>query len=625
MKTLFTISLLLVFKLALSQIYYNKNVGFDSMNLYNGYTNMYIDNDTLYCLGFNYISSGTARNISKFDGEANKLTVKVYVEDSTRQYSGGSGNNLMKFGNSYFATGSSKRYNQNTEGLVIKMNKNCDTVWVKKRSKLNAIGTTYRFSIKTSESDFVTLGAVAYYNSSVNWKFGQVYLVKFDTLANVIWEHELGNPGTVSEFVNGIYPAADGGFFIYGAVVGYQQWAQCYLLKVDSMGNQVWQRSWGDVYHDEIRGLYEMPNGNLLVSGYKQADNLGFQFRRAYLAILTPDGSQRIWEKNFFGLDLFNTVETDLFTIFPNNDGTFHIWGNEDNYHGNIIRPFLMHFSANFDSLDTKYYSYWNGPGAQNYIRDIIKMPDQGYVACGFGWENGHDQDGWLLRLDSAGCLTKPMVNLGKDTSLCAGQSITLNAGNQLSYQWSNGSTSQSIEVTNSGIFNVNITNQYHCKASDQIEIVFAQTNILPNDTSLFASSFPFTLTCSSIYNNMVWSDGSNGSQLTINTPGDYMLQASDDNGCIIIDTITIKLKELKVPTIMAKGQALNIQDLPQGSNLIIYNSIGQIIYSNPNYQNNFDGLIPSSLYIVEIDYFENEGTENASRKIIKSKLIVLE
>jgi hypothetical protein len=123
----------------------------------------------------------------------------------------------------------------------------------------------------------------------------------------------------------------------------------------------------------------------------------------------------------------------------------------------------------------------------------------------------------------------------------------------------------------------------------------------------------------------MVWSDGSNGSQLTINTPGDYMLQASDDNGCIIIDTITIKLKELKVPTIMAKGQALNIQDLPQGSNLIIYNSIGQIIYSNPNYQNNFDGLIPSSLYIVEIDYFENEGTENASRKIIKSKLIVLE
>ena len=43
-------------------------------------------------------------------------------------------------------------------------------------------------------------------------------------------------------------------------------------------------------------------------------------------------------------------------------------------------------------------------PGAQNYIRDIVKMPDQGYVACGFGWDNNSDQDGWLLRIDSDGC-----------------------------------------------------------------------------------------------------------------------------------------------------------------------------------------------------------------------------
>jgi hypothetical protein len=365
---------------------------------------MFIDNDTLFCLGFNYINNGTARNITKFDSEASQLTVRSFSEDSTSQYNGSRGNNLMKFGNEYIATGSSQKINENYNGLVFKFNKLCDTIWVKKRSKPSAISTTYRFSAKTSESEFVTLGDVTYYNSSVNFNFGQVYLVKFDTLANVIWEHEYGNPGTVSEFVKGIYPAADGGFFIYGYSTAYQQWAQCYLLKVDSMGNQVWQRTWGDVYNDEIRGFYEMPNGNLLVSGYTQKDNNGFEFRRAYLAMLTPDGSQRIWQKTFFGLDLFNTIETDLFSIFKNFDGSFHIWGEEVNYHGDITRPFLMHFSSNFDSLDTKYYSYWNGPGAQNYIRDIVKMPDQGFVACGFGWDNNHDEDGWLLRIDSNGC-----------------------------------------------------------------------------------------------------------------------------------------------------------------------------------------------------------------------------
>ncbi len=618
--TVLFICLLALNNTIISQILYNKAFDLENTVLPNLYSNLLIDNDTIYCLGIHRMtdSIGIGFNANKFDKEANFVNSSQVNYDSSFTYAG-SRNNFLKFGNSYFATGSSKRYDKNFEGLVFKINKNCDTVWVKKRSNSNALGTIYRYSIKTSESDFVTLGDVAYYNSSVNWTFGQVYLVKFDTLANVIWEHELGNPGTVSEFVKGIYPAADGGFFIYGYVTGYQQWSQCYLLKVDSMGNQVWQRSWGDVYDDELRGFYEMPNGNLLVSGIISKDYFGGEVTNAYLAMLTPDGSQRIWEKRLFGIIEHN----DLSTIFKNSDGSFHIWGYERTPY--IIHPLLMHFSANFDSLDTKYYSYWNGAGAQNYITDIIRMPDQGYVACGYGWDNAHDEDGWLLRIDSAGCLAKPMVNLGNDTSLCAGQSITLNAGNQLSYQWSNGSASQSIEVRNSGIYNVNITNQYHCKASDQIEILFAQTNILPNDTCLFASSFPYTLTSTSIYNNMLWSDGSNGSQLIINAPGVYTLQANDDKGCLIIDTISIKLKELKVPTIIAQGQALNIQGLPQGSNLNIYNSIGQIIYSNPNYQNNFEGLTASSFYIVEVDYIENEGTEQASRKIITSKLIVLE
>jgi hypothetical protein len=402
-KILFICCFILLTSNLKAQTYYNKAIDLNNQTISNAYSNMLIDNDTIYCIGVHGLSDGVGLNISNFDVEANNINAFSVNYDSSYTY-GGNNSNLLKFGNNFFATGYTKKINNNYNGLVIKFDKDCDTVWIKQRSKASAVGTTFRYSIKTSESTFVTLGDVAYYNSSVNWTFGQIYLVKFDTLANVIWERELGYSGNVSEFVKGIYPAADGGFFIYGYKTNYQAYSDCYLLKVDSMGNQLWQRFWGESYHDELRGFYEMPNGNLLVSGYKQKDNNGFQFRRAYLAMLTPDGSQRIWEKTFFGLDVFNTVETDLFTIYKNNDETFHIWGEEENYHGNITRPFLMHFSSNFDSLDTKYYSYWNGPGAQNYIRDIVKMPDQGYVACGFGWDNAHDEDGWLLRIDSNGC-----------------------------------------------------------------------------------------------------------------------------------------------------------------------------------------------------------------------------
>lgn len=382
-----------------SQNYYNSGIPFDSSHSSNGFTNMIVDNDTIYCLGGNYINNGLAHYINKFDASINLLTVKSYAEDSTYIYHGSNGNNFMKFGNSYFATGSKKKY-QYSDGLVYKFNKECDTLWLKKRNNTSALGTVYRHSIKTSESTFVTLGDVVYYNSSVNFNFGKVYLVKFDTLANVIWEHEYGYPGNVSEFIKGIYRAADGGFFIYGYKTNYQAYSDCYLLKVDSMGNQLWQRYWGDVYNDQILGFYELPNGNLIVSGTISDDFFGGEVTQSYLAMLTPDGSQRVWEKRLFWFIDY----TDLSTIFRNRDGSYDIWGEESSNIRDITRPFLMRFSANFDSLDTKYYSYWNGPGAQNYIRDIVKMPDQGYVACGFGWDNTHDEDGWLLRIDSNGC-----------------------------------------------------------------------------------------------------------------------------------------------------------------------------------------------------------------------------
>ena len=402
-STNFSFLLMLLHLFAKGQIYYNKNIDFESTNSWNGYSSLLIDQDTIYTVGSNNIPNALAFYINKLDKNANLLLSKSYSIDSTYLFGAQGTNGLLKIKNNYYSVAGQTDANSFNEGWFVKFNSSLDTIFTKKRNITNSVGTSLRFSLKVN-NNIVTLGDVAYYNSNVNFNFGQVYLVKFDTLANIIWEHEYGNPGTVSEFVKGIYPAADGGFFIYGYVTGYQQWSQCYLLKVDSIGNQVWQRSWGGLYHDELRGFYEMSDGNLLVSGYKQEENNGFEFRRAYLAMLTPDGTQRLWEKTFFGLDVFSTNETDLFAMFKNNDGTFHIWGNEDNHPANIIRPFLMHFSANFDSLDTKYYSYWNGPGAQNYIRDIVKMPDQGYVACGFGWDNNNDQDGWLLRIDSNGC-----------------------------------------------------------------------------------------------------------------------------------------------------------------------------------------------------------------------------
>jgi gliding motility-associated-like protein len=64
-----------------------------------------------------------------------------------------------------------------------------------------------------------------------------------------------------------------------------------------------------------------------------------------------------------------------------------------------------------------------------------------------------------------------PVVNLGKDTSICGGQSISLDAQNPGGvYLWSNGNSSQTISVNAPGTYSVNVTKN-GCSNADTIVI----------------------------------------------------------------------------------------------------------------------------------------------------------
>ena len=67
-----------------------------------------------------------------------------------------------------------------------------------------------------------------------------------------------------------------------------------------------------------------------------------------------------------------------------------------------------------------------------------------------------------------------PIVNLGNDTTLIQGSTLTLNAGNAgSSYQWSTGATAQQINVTTTGTYWVKVTNAGGCYSMDTINVNF--------------------------------------------------------------------------------------------------------------------------------------------------------
>ncbi|GAA5042252.1 hypothetical protein GCM10011506_44450 [Marivirga lumbricoides] len=71
-------------------------------------------------------------------------------------------------------------------------------------------------------------------------------------------------------------------------------------------------------------------------------------------------------------------------------------------------------------------------------------------------------------------CIAPPVVDLGNSPLyFCAGETITLDAGNPgMEYSWSNTATTQTIEVSEAGIYSVTVINANGCVGIGQIQLI---------------------------------------------------------------------------------------------------------------------------------------------------------
>jgi uncharacterized repeat protein (TIGR01451 family) len=134
-----------------------------------------------------------------------------------------------------------------------------------------------------------------------------------------------------------------------------------------------------------------------------------------------------------------------------------------------------------------------------------------------------------------------PVVNLGADITQCGG-TVTLNAGNTGSnYLWSNGATTQNINVTTSGTYFVKATNAFGCSKADTINITINPVplvNIGP-DVS-FCTGSSITLNAGNIGSLYLWNTGATSRQLTISQGGTYAVRVINAFGCSASDTILV-------------------------------------------------------------------------------------
>lgn len=141
-----------------------------------------------------------------------------------------------------------------------------------------------------------------------------------------------------------------------------------------------------------------------------------------------------------------------------------------------------------------------------------------------------------------------PTVQLGNDMATC-NTPLTLDAGaGNISYQWSNGETTQSIVSNTSSTYTVTVTNNYGCSNSDTTIVTIYPLPVvnLGNDTS--TCNLPVVLNAGINNVSYLWSTGKSTKKITVHNSGSFSVVVTDTNGCSNSDSIKVTINPL--PTV---------------------------------------------------------------------------
>jgi hypothetical protein len=154
----------------------------------------------------------------------------------------------------------------------------------------------YAWSVQqTKDGGFIIAGGTESFGAGIY----DVYLIKLDASGNEIWEKTYGGPASDCGYA--VLQADDGGYVIAGNAESFGTGnPDVYLLKTDSEGNMVWQKTYGGSGSDYGWSLLKAPAGGFIIAGEKEvAGDQGSGFA-AYLLKLNSAG-EKIWENTYGG------------------------------------------------------------------------------------------------------------------------------------------------------------------------------------------------------------------------------------------------------------------------------------------------------------------------------------
>ncbi len=226
----------------------------------------------------------------------------------------------------------------------------------------------------------------------------EAYCVGVSSEAELVWTRTYGGEG--SDFARRLVQDGGEGFIIAGWTESFDAGLRdIYLLKIEAMGNRVWERTYGGPTRDEALDIIHCRDGGFVIAGRTGwTEALGVRSEDAFLAKIDGEGNL-IWNRTY-GSNGTDSAKC----VVESPDGGFVFAGVTTH----SADPYLHSESGDVYVVKTDGEGnvIWNrtyGGGGSDWANCMVTSSD-GYVIGGITWSfSTNSYDVYLLKIDHAG------------------------------------------------------------------------------------------------------------------------------------------------------------------------------------------------------------------------------
>jgi hypothetical protein len=223
---------------------------------------------------------------------------------------------------------------EGTDYWVLKLDANGNVVWQK---MYGGAGNDYSPSIQeTSDNGFILAGGTASFGAGA----GDFWVLKLDSNGNAVWQKTYG--GSSDDQAWSMQVTSDNGFIVAGLTWSNgADYRDYWVLKLDANGNVVWQKAYGGSYDEIAQSIQETSDGGFIVAGVTRP--YGACCRDYWVLKLDANGNV-VWQKTYGG------ASNDWpFSIQETSDGGFIVAGVTESYGAGEGDILVLKLDANGD------------------------------------------------------------------------------------------------------------------------------------------------------------------------------------------------------------------------------------------------------------------------------------